>query len=157
MIHVNYQLKNFNCEQQEFIKEAAEHLEAVINSNDFKVEIELGFFLVNGKLFIKRKQLYKELTAGDINLDLTAYRVPWWKPTGRKTRAYTKPSTKRIWLNERYLTDVRQVAGTLIHEHLHNLGYTHSRKRHSQRKHSIPYAVGEIVTKFKGEMQARLF
>lgn len=60
---------------------------------------------------------------------------------------YTRPSTKRIWINSKYFNrnDLADIAGTLTHEWLHKLGFDHERERTKDRKYSVPYGVGSIV------------
>jgi hypothetical protein len=60
---------------------------------------------------------------------------------------YTKPLSRRIWMNTKYFNrhSHGEVASHLTHEWLHKLGFDHERERTPDRKFSVPYAVGYII------------
>jgi hypothetical protein len=60
---------------------------------------------------------------------------------------YTYPRSPRIWMNTKYfnLHSSSEIAGHLVHEWLHKLGYDHERQRSPRRRYSVPYAIGNIV------------
>jgi hypothetical protein len=49
---------------------------------------------------------------------------------------------------------VADIAGTLAHEWMHLLGFTHSFRDSSLRSLSVPYAIGELVTQRVVEMRS---
>jgi hypothetical protein len=65
----------------------------------------------------------------------------------RGVLGYTYPNSVKQWVYSWVLrTDYRKVAGNLIHEWCHKMGYTHAWKYNSTRKHTVPYAVGDFVS-----------
>jgi hypothetical protein len=75
------------------------------------------------------------------NIKITFY----YRPSS--TVAQTSSRSLVISFNKKYLDqfDVVEVAGTLMHEWLHKLGFGHSYRYNNRRDHSIPYAIGYIV------------
>ena len=61
---------------------------------------------------------------------------------------YTNGSTKRIWVNTKYFNtySANSVAGNLMHEWLHKLGYGHDSAATAQRPYSVPYAIGSMMS-----------
>ncbi len=55
------------------------------------------------------------------------------------------PGMKKHWINTLYLKHYPSwhIAGHIVHELMHAMGYTHKRKY--KRKLSVPYQMGEIV------------
>lgn len=60
---------------------------------------------------------------------------------------YTWPRTYKIWMNSKYFNrrSPAQIAGTLVHEWLHKIGFGHDYHVTRHRKYSVPYAVGNLV------------
>jgi hypothetical protein len=67
---------------------------------------------------------------------------------------FTRPTTKRIWMNSKYFNKhtPAEVASHLTHEWLHKLGFDHDRERTPERPYSVPYAVGYIVKGIAGKI-----
>lgn len=82
----------------------------------------------------------------EIDVDLTIYKSSWFS---RGIMGYTFPSVMKTWMNRRFLSSdsagLSDVAGNIVHEWCHNLGFNHSHKSLEQRKYSVPYAVGNII------------
>lgn len=68
---------------------------------------------------------------------------------------FTRPSSKKIWMNIKYFNKHThaEVASHLTHEWLHKLGFDHERQRNTDRKYSVPYAVGYIVKELARELE----
>jgi hypothetical protein len=60
---------------------------------------------------------------------------------------FTRPGTKRIWMNSKYFNKHThaELAAHLMHEWLHKLGFDHEQERTPDRRFSVPYAIGYIV------------
>ena len=162
---VEANLRNFKTEKSYMkVTKAFELLEYVMNSEEFKKRV-VNFMYKGKREFrtnkgLTNEEIYHKIMEGaevlspdpnmTMDLDLTLYRSSWW---GRKTVGYTKPSTKRIWMNTRhfYKFNPAQVAGNISHEWCHKLGFKHKKKYNSRRKYTVPYGVGYIVKEL-GEM-----
>ena len=71
-----------------------------------------------------------------------------------RRRAYTRKTIKEIFINRRWIQEatVDELANTLVHEWLHNLGFSHGTDFSSDDEdnfHSVPYAIGDIVERIK--------
>ncbi len=60
---------------------------------------------------------------------------------------YTYSSSKRIWVNTKYFNQYTAagVAGNLMHEWLHKVGFGHDSSATARRPYSVPYAIGKMV------------
>jgi hypothetical protein len=136
--------------------EAFKMVEAVINSEEFKVKVigymgstgNRGFtsnnnltneqvyaFLMQGKELLQGEQ-----TLGEMNFNVNRYYKRWSKVIGYVSMG------KSNWINVNgkfYRNfDVSQMASNITHEWIHLAGFTHD----SARDHdSVPYAVGYIM------------
>ena len=95
------------------------------------------FRLNNGK---SQRQIYDDLTSSQtVNIFLKL------DNKNRKDIAgYTYPSTKWQWIYKDFFSksDYKSVAGNLIHEWVHKLGYDHDSFTDPLVKYTVPYAVG---------------
>jgi len=71
----------------------------------------------------------------------------------RNVIGYTYPNSIKQWIYYNFFKRYSHsdIAGNLAHEWAHKLGYGHSFKYNSLRKHTVPYAVGYFVRDYKGE------
>ncbi len=143
------------------VREASVRVEEVFNDPEFAQRIlafgqatGVGFQesqgLDNGEI-LERIQRGVELCGGGelhrVDLRIQGYISfnPWSRVPGQ-----VKNGDCRIWLNRKYLRDpewrVADIAGTLAHEWMHLLGFTHAYRETSLRSFSVPYAIGEMVT-----------
>jgi hypothetical protein len=86
------------------------------------------------------KDLYGEAD-GDIDVQVKMY-YSW-----RNVVGYTYPNSPWTYINQKFFRrwDAKYIATNIIHEACHNMGFTHSRRYHSRRKYSVPYAIGDIL------------
>lgn len=151
----NLALNNFEREQEAKILQAAELVREVIASREFRNAVINHTYngrktfidnrgLTNTQIYLMMLQGAEQLlpdsnNAMDVELELYYQ--------SNATIGYTMPSTSRIWMNTKYFDSYEpyQVAGNLIHEWLHKLGFTHSSEYNSARPYSVPYAIGYIV------------
>lgn len=139
-------LKNFKPNERIKFKGAMSQLTTVLNSREFYTRMmNLKLEQTNGK---SNKEIYDMIHSGadkfnresdnDIDVHLTMYYS--WK----RTIGYTYPSTYFTWINRKFFRGFNEasVAGNVIHEYMHNLGFGHiSAKDHD----SVPYAIGYLV------------
>lgn len=138
--------------------QACRALQRVLISDEFYHSImEYGYYVDDIRIQgfyncdLTRLEVYNRIMSGsdmyepkrDAELDIKV-RAYYSK---KKVVGWTKPSTMWTNINVRYLRrwSVSYIAGHILHEALHNMGFTHAKKWHLMRKHSVPYAVGNIV------------
>ena len=53
----------------------------------------------------------------------------------------------RVWTNDKFFTtnSLGKVAGNIVHEWTHKLGFEHDFNSTARRNYSVPYAVGNII------------
>jgi hypothetical protein len=137
-------LVGFNEANRKKIYDAITLIELVVNSLSFKREVlKLRF---PGKDSGRNAAFYARFMSGasdhggedfDIDIDLTYYYSRWSRVVG-----YGLPGTIRTWINGKFLSwmKIHELAGHLVHEYVHKLGYQDD---HGQN--SVPYIVGYLV------------
>lgn len=152
------QASGFNTEQLAKLNEAAFRLEQVLNSEEFKQRI-LHHTYKGQETFVDNRgytnlQIYKTMMAGA---------EEWPKQTeanqimdfsaqiyysSKNVIGYTNQNTSTVYMNSRYFNTFTpdDVAENMVHEWTHKLGYDHSFYYNDARPHSVPYAVGQIVS-----------
>jgi hypothetical protein len=88
---------------------------------------------------------FNQTHEGDADLESHLHYKRWSNAIG-----HTYPSTFKTWLNTKFWTGTEKqivalIAGNIVHEYMHNLGFGHAYKWNPTRDHSVPYAVGTIV------------
>jgi hypothetical protein len=65
------------------------------------------------------------------------------------TIGYTYPWTNKIYVNRKFYDHYspEDIAGNLMHEWLHKLGFQHDSKRTERRPFTVPYAIGNLTEK----------
>lgn len=61
---------------------------------------------------------------------------------------YTYPNTLKTWISRWFLDSApaSEIAGNIMHEWCHKIGYDHEYRNTALRQYSVPYAVGYIVS-----------
>ncbi len=82
---------------------------------------------------------------GDVDLKSHLHYKRWSRAIG-----HTYPSTFKTWMNTKFWTGsetdiVALIAGNIVHEYMHNLGFDHAFDWNPTRQFSVPYAIGTIV------------
>lgn len=147
---------NFSSEQEEKIQKALELIKQVVATEEFKNRILTHTY--NGSYtFVDNKgysnaQIYQIiLNAAErltptrnnmMDMDVELYYA------NTNVVGYTYPSTTRIWVNTKYFNSYgpASVARNLVHEWLHKLGFEHAQNWSAARDHSVPYAIGNLVS-----------
>lgn len=149
--------------KEDKLYEAIELVRRAFSSYEFKERI-LNHTYRGKRAFANNQglsnlQIYHRILAG------VEKRYPWennamdlevqlYTDLSSNVLGYTLPFSKRIWMNTKYFNrnSVAKVAGNLVHEWLHKLGFGHSWQRTPDRKYSVPYAVGYIIQDLATEM-----
>ncbi len=159
-------LTDFTPAEKDKMYQAAEVLERVMNSDEFRQAV-VNFTYEGKKQFVNNKgltneQIYETIRRGSevligkddetMDYDLTLYTPPFWKK--RTVVGYTYSNTLRIWVNRYYFTDftLAEVAANLAHEWCHKIGFEHDFQRTASRPNSVPYAVGRLVGQIAAKM-----
>lgn len=159
----NIRFHNFTNDDIEKVNRAVYIIKTVINSDEFH-DLVIGHTFNNEKRFndnnnYTNEEVYQLILLGaeivgnsqannTMDVELELYE------DSSKTIGYTYPHTTRIWMNRKYFNRYTpaQVAGNLMHEWMHKLGFGHSLKWNKDREHSVPYAIGylieDLATKF---------
>jgi hypothetical protein len=138
-------LTGFTDSETKRHRSAATLTEIVVNSAEFKKRVLAKKFTTTKKT---SQEIYDHLMTGeevlqkgvDYEMDIE---VEMYNKKNNVV-GYTYPNVTKTWLN-RYVTskyDESGIAGNLVHEWLHKLGYGHAS---ASDHNSVPYAVGYIV------------
>ncbi len=155
-------LVGFNEKQLNKILEAKKFIEATVNSPEFKDKV-LNFTYDGKKQFnwnegMSNEQIYELFMSGketlngiedqEMDFEVELYKPKWYQ--SKKTIGYTMPSTTRIWCNVNFFNKFtpQDVAGNLVHEWIHKIGFGHSVKMNSTRPYTVPYAIGYFMDQF---------
>ncbi len=159
--------RNFRSRDLLKLYQAVQILEKVMNSKQLK-NLILNYKYAGEEQFHQNKdmsnlEIYEHLMTGSedinpgddqvMNFDLTMYRS--WNPWS-KVKGYTKPDTLRIWIHSKYYrrsswTPV-DVAANMAHEWVHKMGFGHDYYYNQDRRYSVPYAIGGLVTEVAKKM-----
>lgn len=147
-------LTGFGTASKAKLQKAFDALEHVLNSEEFKEAVinfknkkgERAFASNDGKsneeiyqLIMEGRETLQQNSPGEMNLYLKLY-TNWFS----RVIGYTTPSVNTINMNWKYFRYYTpgDVAGNLMHEWLHKLGFDH---RSASEHDSVPYAVGYLV------------
>ena len=138
------------------VKGAVNMMKKIISSDEFR-DLIINYTFLDKKQFhensgLSNEEIYQLILLGaetignriannTMDVELELYE------DDSKTIGYTYPHTTRIWMNRKYFHKYTkaQVAGNLMHEWLHKLGFTHAVKWDKHREHSVPYAIGYLM------------
>jgi hypothetical protein len=156
-------LENIRDPYRSQFMELLKVVEAVLNSKEFERKVKGYTWATKGRIFSgyldtedSPEEVYDAIMTGqdqfhtgqdyDLDLFLTFY----YSVTN--VIGYTYPNTFKTWMNEKYFyrrlrtTEGRAaIVGNIIHEYLHNMGYTHPYDPNPTWHHTVPYAVGYIA------------
>lgn len=146
------------------LEEATDLLREVFASYEFKKKIlnhrfrgRRTFYMNKG---LTNAQIYRRILSGVERIypyrnNAMDVEVELYSDFQSTVLGYTRPGTKRIWMNTKYFNrhSRAELAAHLTHEWLHKLGFDHERKRNPDRKYSVPYAIGYIVKDIARELE----
>jgi hypothetical protein len=137
---------NFTPEEKEKFLKALEEATKIINSPEFKqralnlkLEQALGYnSLEIYQKFMSGSDKFNTVSDKDIDVHITMFY------SFRNTVGYTYPTTWFTWINRKFFSrfNEAEIAGNVVHEYMHNLGFGHNSPRD---KNSVPYAYGYLV------------
>lgn len=151
----NLSLVNFSSTQQSKILKAAELIRQVVATEEFRHAV-MNFTYQGQKAFIdngglSNAQIYQRFLEGAEKLSPSRnnamdVQVELYYEASM-TIGYTKPDSKKIWINTKYFNyySAAQVAGNLTHEWVHKLGFGHDSAWNESRSSSVPYALGYLM------------
>lgn len=89
-----------------------------------------------------------------VSVNLTIQSYPWWNVGKRGEVAHENSSG--VTFNRRFWNpnDLPAIVDTLIHEMLHQLGFSHDYERTARRDDQSPYRVGRIAEKHAARLLA---
>jgi hypothetical protein len=146
----------FSADDIKKVQGAVKMIKKIIASDEFR-ELVINYRFLDKKQFhensgYSNEEIYQLILLGSettgnrlanntMNVELELYE------DNSKTIGYTYPHTTKIWMNRKYFHKYTkaQVAGNLMHEWLHKLGFTHAVKWDKDREHSVPYAIGYLI------------
>ncbi len=163
----NIKVHDMSFEREEKIYESVELLRKVFASPEFRTRI-LNHKFKGRKTFnwnrgLTNQEIYQKILSGVEKLEPqknNAMDVEIRLFTDMKSTVlgYTKPQTKKIWMNTKYFNEKTtpiKLGSHLMHEWLHKLGFGHVRERCEDRKYTVPYAIGYIVKELAEEIIAQ--
>lgn len=94
------------------------------------------------------KEVMAALSRGDIMLALTIMSYSWWNIGKRGEVAHEDDSG--VTFNRRFFStqDLPSLTATIVHEGLHQQGFSHDYARTARREQQSPYRVGDIAEKW---------
>ena len=150
--------KGFSERELKKLSQATCVLQKIVSSPRFKEEILSREYKYTN---LTPLQIWETIEKGieigtteadnEIDIDITIYNSGWF---GRRTVGYTYGYTLKTWINRRFFSifSDESIAGNLLHEWLHNLGFGHPFKSTSDRHLSVPYQMNSIVKKLYKEI-----
>jgi hypothetical protein len=147
---------NLTSAQATKYRRAMEIVRLVVGTQSFRRQV-LDYTWNGNKAFVDNRgrtnaQIYQSILDGaetltpsrnnTMDLEVEMYY------SNNSTVGYTYANSRRIWVNTKFFntyTDA-QVANNLMHEWLHKLGYGHAQTWSTSRDHSVPYAIGRLVS-----------
>lgn len=155
----------FKTSVRDRIMEATKVLEEVINHDLFKSRVKefkwtdkvgkehANFHMSNGftneeilRMILSGKDKFNTTEDGDIDVFIHPYRA------NKKKVGYTLTNTYKTWINLKWLKSVpksrpERIAGNLLHEYCHNLGFSHdiNGKKVKHFENTVPYKCGKFV------------
>jgi len=163
-----------DTEEQIKVHLAGQYLESVVNNPMFKdfvlnYKYEVGYYI--GMLWwrkyytkqqskftytnLNNRQVWNKFISGAETLSPEAdNEMDIYIKVDRRNRrgviGYTYPASKFQWIYSWVLKkfSVEQIAGNIVHEWLHKIGFEHPFNRTIYRPFSVPYAIGDMVANF---------
>jgi hypothetical protein len=159
-----HEMTGFSGTSKEKYMRSLDKLMNSINSEEFKHRVKNYSFMEGGQIvnnfkspevsgkYMTREEIYEYIMSGrdkfndeedgDIDIKIELYNNRFSSAVG-----YTYPNTWKTWINLKffgYFSDA-EVAANIIHEYMHNLGFDHPFRETPTRRHTVPYAIGNII------------
>jgi hypothetical protein len=154
----NVKLIDMKNHHESKILDSLEAVRDVIGSEEFKEAILKHRFLGQKKFAnnsgFTNLEIYHKIIAGAERLNpeknnMMDLEIELFSDYKSNTVGYTWTGSDRIFINKKYFEGrcSPKVAGSLVHEWLHKLGFRHDVNKTRHRRYSVPYAVGSLVVK----------
>jgi hypothetical protein len=159
----NVDMTNMERRSEEKVLKSLELLREVLATDEFRRRV-LDHQFRGGRAFsynngLSNKQVYAKIFEGaeilyPVKNNMMDLEVRLYTDHNSNTIGYTWPLSFKIWMNTKYFYKRRisQIAGTLVHEWLHKLGFDHEREFTAERNYTIPYAIGNLVQEIADKM-----
>ncbi len=157
----------FSEPQKSFLNEISKKIQLQINSDEFRTKV-LNFKYKKGRHYHQdfklnkgktRNQIFDIFMSGkdpydDTDKVLNIHIKPYIKKI--KVHATTYKNVRSVFLNTLYLdycmkntkTGNSKMAGTLIHEYIHIMGFSHyTNKAKKKDMPTVPWGIGNIIKK----------
>lgn len=161
-LQFNIELVGFTLEQEEKMLDALERLKLAVNSIRFE-ELVIAHSYQGEQVYIDNNglsntEVYQVIMDGaetltpeldnEIDLVVNLYY------SNNSTVGYTYENSKEIWINQKFfdINSQAQIAGNILHEWTHKLGFKHDFYSTNTRNYSVPYAVGDMIELIISEM-----
>jgi hypothetical protein len=162
--NANVYYDNFSAEQEAKVETAIALIKKVIASQEFKNRV-INHTYEGKKTYVDSNgltniQIYRKILEAAERMGVTARNNTmdvelelYFAAT--TTIGYTYPNVTRIWMNTKYFDKYtpHQVAGNLMHEWVHKLGFGHATKWSKSRDYSVPYAIGYLMEQLSKKVQ----
>lgn len=152
-------LGNFSKQEKEKFLKAIELCKKVVNSKEFKQKIK-GYKWTSGGVTyntfkkcegLTNEEVYEKFMSGadkfhpEADRDIDLYTTLYYSRKG--VVGYTYPNTFKTWINRKFFSsfNLAGIVGNIIHEYMHNMGFGHTSRYNSTRKHTVPYAYGYVA------------
>ena len=93
------------------------------------------------------------MQAADISIDDTVYAADFWTRLRNNIVVGYEDPDGSIHQNRKFLdgATIGFIAGNIAHESMHKIGYEHDFDATAIRPYSVPYGIGDIVTRLLSE------
>jgi hypothetical protein len=144
--------RGFTEKQLNRLLDVVQKMLVIINSLEFKINVTNMVALEdsNGKtpmaiyeMFMSGKDIYESDEDRTLNVDITLVYKRFSRVVG-----WTYSGSRRTFFNRKFWRNDEAVAGNIIHEYLHNLGFFDR-----AGSNSVTYVYGNVVTKLMKELK----
>lgn len=153
----NIKTVNFSTTNKKKVHKAADLIQRVVNSPEFKEAILDGRFTYTKGL--SNYEIYQAIMRGseklsprkDHEMDLVVETFY----ADAVTIGYTMTNSSKIFMNRKFLHryNPSEVTTNLMHEWLHKIGFAHEEEDSPARRASVPYSVGYIVRRLAKDLK----
>ena len=148
--------KSISWQKEQKVLDALDLIRQVIASPEFKHRVLNHRYQARRRfqynLGLSNQQIYHKILEGAEKLqpyknNQMDLKLEFYSDYESNVVGYTLPNTMKVWINNKYFfkNSTAKVAANLIHEWLHKLGFHHDKEKSTNRKYSVPYAVGSII------------
>lgn len=157
LFRINLKSSNFFANDLLKLNKAIKYVEEFINSVEFEVLV-LNYKFTDSDGFVREYFHYTDLSRAEVlakifsgsevlnpeadgEADIQIELDTSWT---RNVIGYTYPTTPWQWIYAKFFRNwsAEEIAGNLMHEYMHKLGFDHEYQYTYDREYSVPYALG---------------